>query len=235
MRIQTSPKRSVARTLAASVVIAGMLTASAAAASGTIYACVKRTSGATRIVGAKTKCRRGEQKLSWGTGAAGKDGVPGLAGVPGAPGAPGAEGKTGADGAAVVFQGDNFPAQPLANESLTTTVSKVVPPGSYAVFSRTVFISEEPTAAFAEAFCELFGQAGTAGTGESTVIDETGWAGPLGEKSKNTFLAQASVSLQGVYTSAVTSTLVLGCANDSTPAVTANVSRVDAVGVTRIG
>lgn len=233
MRIQTSPKRRVAQTLAAAIVTAGMLTASAAAASGTIYACVKRTSGATRIVGAKAKCRRGEQKLSWGSsGAAGKNGAPGLAGVPGAEGKVGA---SGANGAAVVFDGISSGRQPLASESSATLVSKVVPPGSYAVFSRTLLITENPTQDFADVFCELVGQAGIGGTGESTLIDATSWAGPLGEKGKTEFVAQVPVSLQGVYTSAVTSTLELVCVNTGTPPASANLSRLDAVGVTRIG
>ena len=55
-----------------------------------IHACVKRTSGATRIVSAKAKCRKGEQKLSWNTS--------GPAGPAGRSGATGAEGKAGANG-----------------------------------------------------------------------------------------------------------------------------------------
>ena len=230
MRIQTSPKRRVASTLAAAVVIAGMLTASAAAAGGTIYACVKHTSGATRIVGAKSKCRHGEQKLSWASA-----GQKGLAGAPGPAGAPGAEGKAGANGAAGVFSSVSTPAQSLIEEQLTTAVSEVVPPGSYAVFSRTVLVSKNAKAAFVEAVCELVGQAGTAGTGLQTPIDSASWAGALGEKAPTSFLAEGTLSLQGVYTSAVTSTLELVCFNDGTQGVSVNASQLQALSVARIG
>ena len=69
--------------------LAGLLLAQGAEAS-VIHACVKRTSGATRIVSAKAKCRKGEQKLSWNTS--------GPAGPAGRSGATGAEGKAGANG-----------------------------------------------------------------------------------------------------------------------------------------
>ncbi len=55
----------------------------------TIYACVKK-SGTPRIVSKKTKCKKGEKRLSWSTqGPAGKNGAAG------ATGSAGAKGETG--------------------------------------------------------------------------------------------------------------------------------------------
>ena len=58
----------------------------------TIDACVKKTTGAPRIVSKSTRCRAGERKLTWG-GAA-------VRGARGAPNPPGARGPTGLRGPA---------------------------------------------------------------------------------------------------------------------------------------
>lgn len=55
-----------------------------------IHACKKNRSGALRIVGRRTQCRRNETKLSWG-----RRGPKGSAGAPGAPGAQGPGGPAG--------------------------------------------------------------------------------------------------------------------------------------------
>lgn len=62
-------------------------------ASGKIYACVKKTSGAVRVVTATTRCRSGERKLSWNSA-----GARGAAGTPGPPGARGPTGLRGPQG-----------------------------------------------------------------------------------------------------------------------------------------
>src|SRR3954466_15024136 len=103
-------------------VVAGTTLASGSAA-GKIYACVKSSNGAVRIVGASKSCAAGERKISWNAagahsaegapgargptgavgqqGPTGKDGAPGTqgpAGAAGAPGAPGAQGPIGPPG-----------------------------------------------------------------------------------------------------------------------------------------
>jgi hypothetical protein len=50
----------------------------------TVYACVKKKGGTTRIVSRTAKCKKGEKKLSWGTqGPAGKNGGRGATGSKG--------------------------------------------------------------------------------------------------------------------------------------------------------
>lgn len=98
------------------------------AAGSTVRACVKKTDGTVRVIGAKGKCRSNErlvqlaqgglQGASTGTpgiqgppgtaGAAGAAGAKGDPGAAGAAGAPGAKGDTGAQGA----QGAQGPAGP---------------------------------------------------------------------------------------------------------------------------
>jgi hypothetical protein len=74
-------------TLVLAAVGAVMIAALAAAPqsqASTIYACVKTKNGTPRIVSKKTKCKKGEKKLSWGSqGSAGKNGAPGAAGAKG--------------------------------------------------------------------------------------------------------------------------------------------------------
>ncbi len=64
-----------------------------------VHSCVK-SSGAVRIVGARSKCHRGERALDWPKSARGARGAPGLSGPPGARGPTGLAGPTGAPGAA---------------------------------------------------------------------------------------------------------------------------------------
>jgi Collagen triple helix repeat (20 copies) len=63
-----------------------------------VHSCVK-SSGALRIVGARSKCHRGERALDWPKSARGARGAPGLSGPPGARGPTGVAGPKGAPGA----------------------------------------------------------------------------------------------------------------------------------------
>ena len=62
----------------------------------TIYACVKKRSGAVRIVSQSAKCKKSELKLSWNT--TGRNGANGRSGTNGAQGAAGKEGTRGETG-----------------------------------------------------------------------------------------------------------------------------------------
>ncbi|MCW3056531.1 MAG: hypothetical protein JWO21_500 [Solirubrobacterales bacterium] len=79
---------------AAALALAALLTAPHADAA-TIYACFKKRTGAFRIVGKRSICRRGERKLSWNTiGPAGANGLNGANGVNGTNGINGVTGFT---------------------------------------------------------------------------------------------------------------------------------------------
>ena len=91
-----SIRGAIALLTAAGGLLLGALAAAPQAEAQTIHACVKKNGGAVRIVGAKTKCKKGESKLSWGTtGPAGTTGLRGLLGAAGATGATGATGPMG--------------------------------------------------------------------------------------------------------------------------------------------
>jgi hypothetical protein len=83
--------RRVTAVLAA--LVAGVLIAAVAAPhadAATIYTCVKKKSGAMRVVSSKTKCKKNESKLSWNSaGPAGKNGLNGKDGANGKDGSPG--------------------------------------------------------------------------------------------------------------------------------------------------
>jgi len=134
--------RGVQAALAAAISFVMLVLAAQAAQASMIDACVKPKSGATRIVGAKARCHKGEQKLSWSTS--------GPAGAPGAKGAEGKPGANGANGAVAGFSAFSTGAETL-NAKLVTIVHKVVPPGSYVVAGKTVILAESESAVgFAE-------------------------------------------------------------------------------------
>jgi hypothetical protein len=205
--------------LAVAVLLAALLTSLGAesALAGTIHACVKPKSGATRIVGAKAKCHRGEQKLSWSTsGPTGARGVPGAAGTPGAAGAPGAagnDGKAGSNGAAALYSA--FAEGPTVITGGKTLLTKVVPPGSYAVSTKTMLVGESEAEGWAGASCILGDTPGILTGEEPTPLDRAGWASVLVDVSPKHFIAAGTLSLQGALTSKVTSTITVGCAGDS--------------------
>jgi collagen triple helix repeat protein len=100
-------KRPNRRLLAGFAVLGALAAAVAAGAAATgagggrIYACVKKASGAVRIVGTASRCRDHERRLSWSDGATrGARGAPGIPGAPGARGPTGFRGATGAAGPA---------------------------------------------------------------------------------------------------------------------------------------
>jgi len=82
------------------LLMAAFLVAPQAQAS-TLYACYKKKTGSARIVTSKTKCKKGESKVSWSSvGPAGKTGATGAAG---ATGLTGKEGVAGQPQSAVAF------------------------------------------------------------------------------------------------------------------------------------
>jgi hypothetical protein len=85
--------RRVALAIAATAGFAVGFAAPPQARAATIYACYKKRTGTVRIVGKRTRCRRGERKLSWNTvgppGANGRNGLNGLNGLNGVNGVTG--------------------------------------------------------------------------------------------------------------------------------------------------
>jgi hypothetical protein len=83
---------------AAISLLAAFATASQAGAA-TLFACVKKEGGSTRIVSRSTKCSKSERKVSWNTsGPAGKNGANGANGTNGTNGATGKNGSNGNNG-----------------------------------------------------------------------------------------------------------------------------------------
>jgi hypothetical protein len=197
-----------------------------AAQASTIYACVKPASGATRVVGAKAKCRRGEHKLSWNTS--------GPRGAQGTTGAQGAEGKAGANGTGATFEAAPIERVSLPPKTGTVVLSKVLPPGAYVLAAKTTLAADSTAKSFADVFCELVDQPGTNGLGESKSLDLSSWSGALGEKEPNEFQMNSPLVLEGSLSSSVTSTLSMFCVNVEGPVAKAVSSRMHALTVTSI-
>jgi hypothetical protein len=79
-----------------------LLFTTSSAGAATLNACKNKKTGAIRVVGAKTKCKKSEARLSWNTagekGTAGANGAKGDKGDKGDTGAKGEKGDTGAKG-----------------------------------------------------------------------------------------------------------------------------------------
>lgn len=79
---------------------AGLAAAETAPSDDVIHACMRKTTGALRIVRHTPRCTRREAPVTWNQrGPAGADGANGTAGAPGADGAAGHDGASGHDGA----------------------------------------------------------------------------------------------------------------------------------------
>jgi Collagen triple helix repeat (20 copies) len=114
-----------ARTIAAGLVVAGLLAGTATFASGaasttangTITACHKSNGEKLRVVSNASKCKRHERLLTWNQqGPIGPQGPAGPAGPTGQPGAPGLDGAEGAAG-------------PMGPEGPQGAAGRVGPPG----------------------------------------------------------------------------------------------------------
>jgi hypothetical protein len=119
MSIPTN-RRAAAVLAAAGALLLAAFAAAPQANAATIYACVKKNTGTGRFVTKKTKCKKGETKLSWNTqGLSGKNGANGTNGTNGAAGAVGKEGPAGQPQKAVAF---NVSAEAPLLESRTAAM-----------------------------------------------------------------------------------------------------------------
>jgi hypothetical protein len=226
----TDSIRVTAASLAGAVLVALLIASigAQAARAATIHACVKPKSGATRIVGAKAKCRHDEKKLTWST-----TGPRGATGAPGAAGTGGLEGKAGVDGTGPAYAARE--ESPHVIETETFIVNKVVPPGSYSVFGKLELVAQSEEHVVASAICVLLDSAGTTPTGTGADVDTSIFEEPLAEVKAKEWIYDGTVALEGTFTSKVTSTVSLACGNfGSKVPVSATDSQLQAISVTGI-
>jgi cysteine-rich repeat protein len=115
------------------VVAGGALSAGSSASSTTITACVKKSSGAARIVSSGTKCRSTERRVSWKRiGPAGKQGPAGPQGATGAQGVQGQPGANGAPGQPGIDDFNDLEGMPCTRGGNPGTVDLVFGPGAVA-------------------------------------------------------------------------------------------------------
>ena len=226
----TTPLPRPYQLLAVTAAAVAILTTSTAHAA-TIHACVKSRSGATRIVGAKAQCHRGEHKLSWNT--SGPSGPAGAHGVPGATGAP------GANGSGPLFSAVSGGTLTEITPTETVLVSKIVPPGAYMVWAKLDLLASSGQREPMQPGCELQDRAGTTGAGQPDIFDQDIVESPLEETEPGSKLFSASipVPLQGTLTSTVTSTLSVQCSipEGTTPKVESFLSQLQALAVSSVG
>jgi Collagen triple helix repeat (20 copies) len=241
---------------------AGAILASALAAStvdgASLYACLKN--GTARVFTKKPRCKKHERRISWNVagpvgksgrtgahgsngqegargvtgaigpaGPEGKQGDTGAAGATGATGATGPtgpEGKEGANGAVAGFSASKAAVTSFTAENGVTVVSKSLPAGNYIVFAKTVVTATAEAGTRAGAVCELIDPTGV-------TLDTARWAGPLVELVSNSFMGDATLSLQSELSTGATSTLRLECTDQSNDvnklSIGATFSQLDAV------
>jgi hypothetical protein len=196
----------------ATVLAAAMLFLAALAVpparAATIYACVKKKTGAARIVSKRARCRRGETRLFWNV--SGPAGTPGLNGRSGAGGANGASGANGANGAVAGFTAGGAGA-PLAVEKETVVLSKVLPAGSYLVSAKVTIIGELNKAGRAVAFCLLADNPGTEYKKEEENLDLAVWLLPFQEETATRFVGVLAQPLEAAVQATGPNVLSLVC------------------------
>lgn len=228
MSIQTTR-----RVAALPAVVGALLLAAFAAApqadAATIYACVKKHSGAARIVTKKAKCKKGESKLSWNTeGPAGKDGANG------ANGAAGKEGPAGANGAVAGYSASKSSAVNIIGGTLEAPIvvlTKTIPAGSYIVFAKsTVSTVDSTTGAKWTAQCQLadkplsgtstFDSSNASGEVVADFIFDTGYATvPLGMAISTTTESTLTLACTEVWNTSVTGKFEMTATNSLITAV----------------
>jgi hypothetical protein len=199
---------SLGRVLAVAGLIAWTLALGTQAAdASSIYACVNKHSGSARIVGAKTKCRPSEHKVTWNT--------MGPRGAAGVPGGPGAAGTNGTNGVGLDFASENFgPTLLTESEKGDTVVAKTIPAGSYLVSATTVVGAGKGKKAgvFVFVVCELVDTTGTPGFVELPATLGLGeWAQALAESGPGEFAGAGTMAMQGQLTTTQPTTLALLC------------------------
>ena len=220
---------STALMLTCGLALLGDLAMSSPAGAATIRACVKKTSGVTRIVHGKAKCKHGEQSLSWGT--AGPKGATGPAGPAGSTGA------GGANGTSAGFFASTSSAVTVKELVGTVLVSKVLPPGSFIVSTKTVLDAESKVSTDVPVVeCGMFDQPGTTPPGFGPgLVDAGAFVSPLAKVSVSTFQAFGTLAFLGSVNSTVATTLDLVCVKGENTKVEATNSQLAAIQVSQIG
>ncbi len=204
-RRMVSPTRTAA--LLGLVAVALALVSSTADAAS-IYACVNRHTGSARFVGAKTKCRKTERRVSWNTA--------GPAGPAGKPGATGATGTSGSNGAGVDYAGATLGPTTLASTMTgDLIVAKTIPAGSYLVSANTVAAAiEAKSAVTAFVTCEIVDTTGTpelVEPGEAVGVGD--WEQSLAKQGTSSiFDGSSTIHMEGQLTTTHSTTLALICA-----------------------
>jgi hypothetical protein len=202
------------------------------AGASTIHACVRPASGATRIVSARARCRRGEKRMSWST-----SGPQGPAGPPGAPGSPGAAGPEGKPGIGPAYSTSSRELVELTKGKTTLLLAEALPPGSYVVSFKTNLGANSKTPGYAQALCGLYYNPGLSVATEGTSIDGSIWNEALTEVGAGEWSVGTTVQMQGAFSTKVTVTVAAGCLAPSSGAVAglSIFSQLQAIGVSSIG
>jgi hypothetical protein len=200
------PRRApIAATVGAMLAALGM----ASGASGaTIYSCVKKKSGTTRIVSAKTKCKRSERRLSWSV--AGPVGERGASGAPGPAGGSGPSGGTGTAGAVAGYSVTSSTFTSIAGE--TPIISTTIPAGSYIVTAKITVAAMSAAAGWAAAECALVDTPGPEFHKGSPPIDFGAFEGTLSKGPSSGFGAAGGVPFATALNTTEQSTLTILCA-----------------------
>lgn len=200
-----TPRRALIASILATLLAALAAAAVADASGATVYSCVKKKGGTTRIVTVKTKCKRSERRLSWSAA-----GLVGQRGASGAPGATGPTGPTGAGGAVAGFSAVNSSFVALSSE--TQLVSKTIPAGSYIVTAKTAIIAMSLATGWAAAECGLVDTPGPEYQKSGQSIDAGLFEGALFKGPSSSYGVGGGVPFASALSTTGQSTLTIVCA-----------------------
>ena len=222
-------RRSTAALLTSGVALIGVLAMTSQAGAATIRACVKKHPAPLESFTARSKCRHGEQSLSWNTA-----GPKGSTGAPGAKGSNGANGISGANGAVAGFATTNSTGVAVSKEG-NVLVSKLLPPGSYIVSAKAVLgAKSKKSSDLVTIECAIFDTPGTTPGHEGSPLDLAAWGSPLTKFFTSNYEAITTLPFQTSFSSPVATTIDLVCAGTGVEEVTALVSALTAVQVSQL-
>jgi hypothetical protein len=148
LKLRRPSPATVIATAAFVVATSGVAIGAIPSTNGKISACYSKQGGATRLIDAGKKCRKGEKRVAWNQrGQAGKNGTNGVNGTNGASGAAAASMLTGSVNTTVTGSGEAF-AFPAGREASTSTPEAghvMLSPGA-AIVARDLAVKLSPVA-----------------------------------------------------------------------------------------
>lgn len=216
-------RRSVAVAFAVAALLLASFAAAPQAGASTISVCVKKSSGAIRLITGKAKCKKGESKVSWNSrGPAGANGANGANGASGANGVNGTNGANGAVGGfSVAQQQGAFQELPLSENpefpEEVEVLEKILPAGHYVITAKAELLGVGKSVGLAAAYCEIYD------ANSKEEVDLSEWGGYLSFLTGSEYFATSTVPMVAAVSASTPLKIEIWCASTANSATSGKV------------